>query len=656
MPRALTLALLLMTSLPAQDLDPLVVKILHQQDTQLRGRGLPILFRGMRPTSMEQLQQWMRVVVAPDDVANQDLELPAVTGPSAAFPKGRHPSARTLIIRCHPDQDAAWVQAVAQAAWLLPTRGSHDERIRESPLLADVRVGLLSEETRPPVRVLREFRAKPDGKMPAVEDLLLRIFPRQPWPKDLIPEVTVQLGAYAPASLGKCVDYRLHRSNADAAEFEFEPKLFPFRLREQMSKLREADANTQVRVVPDARVPFVLVHEMLQIVKANELTVVFESNLGLAAMRTLVRNGTSGVAVDHGDPIEVGAPTTDAPDQGPIDANAVQFTLDRSLQWLVRHQAEDGRWDSDRFEGAGKDGMLKGIAMYDVGVTGMAVLAFLDAGHSPAAKGPYQGALKAGLKWLLDQQDAEGGLAPRGDPHFVYNHALAAEAIARAYGMTEAPEMRKPAQDAMNFILKAQNPYRGWRYGMRPGDNDSSVTSWMLGALAAGKDAGLTIPKKNIEWALDFLKEVTDDETGRTGYTKRGERPVRAEGRQDAFPASASESLTAMAMWCRLAHVKDAADEPGMRLSRALLEKTPPRWDPNGSVDMIYWFWGSRTLKALGGPSWEPWRRPMARALMANQRKEGDHVGGFRPEGAWGLDGGAIYSTALMARTLVTLR
>ena len=82
--RSALLALLLIASaLPAQigDLDPLVVEILDAEDRRLQGNGLPILFRGKRPISIEQLQGWMRVVAAPEaEEKKQDVEAsPRVT-------------------------------------------------------------------------------------------------------------------------------------------------------------------------------------------------------------------------------------------------------------------------------------------------------------------------------------------------------------------------------------------------------------------------------------------------------------------------------------------------------------------------------------------------------------------------------------------------
>ena len=652
--RSALLALLLIASaLPAQigDLDPLVVEILDAEDRRLQGDGLPILFRGKRPISIEQLQAWMRVVAAPEAEENQDRDAPVVMPPSPRYPKAQHPSNRMLVIRCSPHQDAAWVQAVVQAAWVLSWRDRPDQ-VQASPLIQDVRIGLLDRNTRAPVAVLRASELEAAGKQPRRVELLVRIFAPGPHAPPARP-VVLQLGAYT-RPLGTINGYRVHPANADAAEFDYEPRLIGFRFREKMGAIRKDDPDTQIKLIASPRVPFVVVHSMLQVIAANELTAVFDAEVSLSTIRSLSRPHVGETKA----PSEPAPPSSDqsTPGPAPVDRSAVQRAAERGLAWLLRSQSKDGRWDADGFARVGVDGMLQGHGIQDVGVTGLALLALQGAGAGAKTDGPYAQAIRSGLKWLVAQQDGDGAIGSRGDSQFSYGHAVAAQALIKGYGRTGAAWLKTAARKATRFILDAQNPYRGWRYGVRPGDNDSHVTSWMLAALAAAKDAGLEGSASRLKWALDYLDELTDQETGRTGYSKRGERPVRAQGRRLSFPAEASEALTAAAMWCRLTLRPETTDTSVTRAGAELLSECLPTWDATGSVDMIYWYWGTLTLRKLGGPTWELWRRRLSHELLEHQVTGGDHAGGFRPVGAWGSEGGAVYSTALMTHTLALLK
>jgi len=100
--------------------------------------------------------------------------------------------------------------------------------------------------------------------------------------------------------------------------------------------------------------------------------------------------------------------------------------------------------------------------------------------------------------------------------------------MAEAYGMTQAKPFKEPAQKGINFILRAQNPYSAWRYAFPPdGDNDTSVTGWMVMALKSAKMGGLTIDEQSFTNAMNWINQMTDPATGRTGYTDIGGLPSR---------------------------------------------------------------------------------------------------------------------------------
>src|SRR6185369_16735226 len=90
-----------------------------------------------------------------------------------------------------------------------------------------------------------------------------------------------------------------------------------------------------------------------------------------------------------------------------------------------------------------------------------------------------------GLRWLTEVQDEEGSFSKQ-EGEFMYDHAIATLAMAEAAWLS-SPFYRGPAQRGIDFLVKAQNPGRAWRYSVRPGDNDTSVTGWAVMALKSAE-------------------------------------------------------------------------------------------------------------------------------------------------------------------------
>lgn len=326
------------------------------------------------------------------------------------------------------------------------------------------------------------------------------------------------------------------------------------------------------------------------------------------------------------------------------------------LGWLGRHQSADGSWNPATMAAAcgsspGPVCTGSGSVAHVAGLTGLALLTHLRAGHDD--QGPDAEVVINGLHWLRENQDAEGCFGSRSDQRFTYDHAIATLAICEAYAASRHGTLKASAQRGLEFILSSQNPYKGWRYGVRPGDNDSSVTGWMLMALQAGKHAGLTVTENSIQFGIDLQNSLTNPETGRTGYTKVGEHPVCAEGVLAKWPANTTEALTAIAMYTRISTNSEVRVPAFRRLGAELITKCPPQWDAaSGKLDMYYWYFGTLALAQIGGADWDRWSSTFTTLALAHQIKDGCGKGSWDPKDPWAEDGGRIYSTCLMTLSL----
>ncbi|MCB9870195.1 MAG: terpene cyclase/mutase family protein [Planctomycetes bacterium] len=337
-----------------------------------------------------------------------------------------------------------------------------------------------------------------------------------------------------------------------------------------------------------------------------------------------------------------------------VDPQAVRQAIDRALKWLHARQDPDGKWDSDGFMKHDRGGRSDnpGNPVHDVGVTGLALLAFLGEG-STLRNGRYQETVKKAVAWLREQQGEDGVIGTTASHDFIYDHAIATYALCEAFGLSDYKMLRANAQRAINYLEHHRNPYACWRYQPRDNDNDSSVTSWCLKAYRSAADHDLKVNPQAFKIMAVFFDELTDPATGQLGYTKRGEPSSRHPGDHVArFPVEKGEALTAAGLSGRFLLGQKPATRPAMQLAAArLLAKLPDPKDPK-SIDHYYWFHGTLGMAAIGGDSWQRWSRAVVDAILQAQETRGPAAGSWRGAGPWGEDGGRIYATALLASTL----
>lgn len=335
------------------------------------------------------------------------------------------------------------------------------------------------------------------------------------------------------------------------------------------------------------------------------------------------------------------------------ERRALAVSIRRGLKWLRDHQEPDGRWRALGFPELCPEGdhcKGRGNATNDIGVTGLAILAIAGSARS----GPYESVAKAGVAWLQSQMSGPGLIGKQAGLTFMYNHAIATFALLEAQRLLRFEEPVS-AKRAIDYILRARNPYKVWRYHPHSGENDTSVTGWMVLALSAAKRAGVEIDTDALKYAAAWFEEVTDFATGRCGYTSKEPGSSRPEGAVAKFPPEETEALTALGLLCRLRLGQGSKTHPIIDTAAQTILAKPPVWEPEkGKVDYYYWFYGSSALRILGGKQRDQWNQALVPALRRSQATEGHAAGSWNPVGPWGHDGGRVYSTAMALLCLET--
>jgi hypothetical protein len=293
--------------------------------------------------------------------------------------------------------------------------------------------------------------------------------------------------------------------------------------------------------------------------------------------------------------------------------------------------------------------------VHDVGVTGLALLAFLGDGSTMRA-GPYREQIKKGVQWLRSQQQENGLYGTNASHDFVYDHAIAAYAMCEAFGLSNYQLLRDNAQRGINYLESHRNPYSVWRYQPRDNDNDTSVTGWAIMAYESGEFFKLQVNTEALKLCATWLDQVSDP-TGLHGYTKQGERSSRKPGdHATRFPVDKGEAMTAVGLFCRFFMGQDPKEKPIMKASADLILSKPPIWDVKaGTIDHYYWYYATYALFQMGGRHWTEWQKKLETAVVKNQhmdKTKKNLFGSWDPLCAWGEDGGRVYSTAILVLTL----
>ena len=187
--------------------------------------------------------------------------------------------------------------------------------------------------------------------------------------------------------------------------------------------------------------------------------------------------------------------------------------MERGLLWLAKHQEPCGGW-------AGASGHKRGdgyLVFFDEswqqsrgeahpGVTGLAGLAFLAAGHVPG-RGSHGGVVERAVDYMIRCAGGQDYIVDGGSR--MYGHAFAVLFLTQVYGMTLTPnvELSELLRGATSHIVRSQNRNGGWRYVPGTEEADLSVTVCQVQALRAARNVGVHVPRVVIDRVIAYVED-----------------------------------------------------------------------------------------------------------------------------------------------------
>jgi hypothetical protein len=354
-----------------------------------------------------------------------------------------------------------------------------------------------------------------------------------------------------------------------------------------------------------------------------------------------------------------------------------EAAVERGLAWLNRHQSLDGRWVGDRFYTRcslyhrKKCQVGARLGGWDVGMSGIALLAFYGAGYRPD-EGRYKDTVLRAQVFCAARQWGDGDFGGQGDLIGGYTRPIATIALAEAYGTTADKEYLERTWLSASHIVRIQYEDAGWRYrlgGQFPGD--TSVTGWNAWALATARKFGIAIDPMGLEGAdslIDmFSSLVTQDEE----FYNHDPRYFFDVGRGQTFEHytgyNAREEtrppMTAIGLICKIFMGHERSHPYCIGAANRLLKSIPEydaqanniKYTTGAEYPIYYWYYGSLAMYQMGGRFWREWSRPLLTEGLPNTQIKGDVC----ENGSWDAEnldsiGGRVYTTAMGVLTLET--
>lgn len=320
--------------------------------------------------------------------------------------------------------------------------------------------------------------------------------------------------------------------------------------------------------------------------------------------------------------------------------------IESGLEFLANRQSESGAWRLQDFD-------TKVLIRSDTAATALSLLSFQGAGYTHQQY-QYADNVRKAIDFLVKNQKPNGDLYKLEDPAsdqnaWLYSHSIASLALCEAYGMTQDPALREPAQKAINFMVESQDKQRGgWRY--RPGNGtDTSVSGWFMMAFKSGQLAGLEVPTATFDRIEKYLDQSQVSKQVPHLYRYN---PFAADTPEQRHGREPTPVMTSAGLLMRL-YFGWQRTQPEMTAGADYLLQHPPAPGTKDATlrDTYYWYYSTQVLFHMGGERWKKWNSTLYPMLIETQVTEGPNAGSWDPyeptADLWAKYGGRLYVTTL---------
>ncbi len=320
-------------------------------------------------------------------------------------------------------------------------------------------------------------------------------------------------------------------------------------------------------------------------------------------------------------------------------SEASEQAVDEALRYLAAHQRNDGSWSFnlklDPCNGQCSHSTKGGDSPApSTAATGLALLAFLGAGHTHLDGSPYAQTVRRGI-YFLRSVAAETDAGYDWQKGSMYGHGIALMALGEALSMTtergkeRESDLYELVEKGSQFSCIAQHFGGSWGYYPNsPGD--TTVTGWQVLSLIAAKRSRVDLQTRTLEQAKEFLFTTSKERKFWFGYKGPPGEPT----------------TTAIALTLLL-YLGETPDYTPMMIALSDMAQRGP------TLNNIYHdYYATLALHHSRHRDWDTWNQKLRDHLVKTQVHTGHESGSWHFEDKYGDVGGRLYTTAMCALTL----